>query len=279
MKEREPGHKWSGRTLSPTSSKNAALDIDYHLQSANRAFFANNFFFLSRNVSIKTKLKFFDAIVTPGACFGAGPRCIRTADMDKFDIHFRRMIRCVVGARGGICWQDPWHEILHIWNQRVREMVEVCHMKTWAETCASQQWKFASYIRSLPYERWVRRMLHWQPVGRGPVGRPAMNWTSKFEQFSRIKRWDDWKNVATDGDQWMMEMGRVCFTVFRTFRTGSRQKQGCLLGVGTTDSDGVPEQTWIRRVLDWHPQHGRLEQTLRTRDSLYIHHFARWQHF
>ena len=33
-------------------------------------------------------------------------------------------------------------EILHIWNQRVQEMVVVCHMKTWAESCASQHWKF-----------------------------------------------------------------------------------------------------------------------------------------
>ena len=189
--------------LSSAGSKNGALDIDYHLQSANLAFFANKSIFLSRNVSIRNKLKFFDAIVTPIACFGAGPRCIHAADMDKFDIHFRRLIRCVVGAPAGICWHDPWHEILHIWNQRVREMVEVCHMKTWAETCASQQWKFAGYIMSLPPERWVRRMLHWQPIGRGPVGRPAMNWTSKFEQFSRIKRWDDWKNVATDADRWM----------------------------------------------------------------------------
>ena len=79
-------------------------------------------------------------------------------------------------------------------------------MKTWAETCASQQWKFVRYIMSLPCERWVRRMLHWQPIGRGPVGRPAKNWTNKFEQFSLIKRWDDWKNVATDAGLWMMEM-------------------------------------------------------------------------
>ena len=206
VKEKESGHKWLGCMLSSAGSKSGALDIDYHLQSANRAFFANKSIFLSRNVSIRNKLKIFDAIVTPIACFGAGPRCIHAADMDKFDIHFRRMIRCVVGAPAGICWHDPWHEILHIWNQRVREMVEVCHMKTWAETCASQQWKFAGYIMSLPPERWVRRMLHWQPIGRGPVGRPAMNWTSKFEQFSRIKRWDDWKNVATDADHWMMEM-------------------------------------------------------------------------
>ena len=53
--------------------KNAILDIDYHLQSASRAFFANKWIFLSRNVSITNKLKFFNAIVTPIACFGAGP--------------------------------------------------------------------------------------------------------------------------------------------------------------------------------------------------------------
>ena len=54
-------------------------------------------------------------------------------------------------------------------------------------------------------ERWARRMLHWQPSGRGPLGRPAMNWTTKFEQGSRMKHWRDWKEVAADADRWMME--------------------------------------------------------------------------
>ena len=79
----------------------------------------------------------------------------RAADMDKFDVHFRRMIRCMVGAPGRICWHDPWYEILHIWNQRVREMVEVCHIKMWAETCASQQWKSVA-VNALP--------LVWTPM-------------------------------------------------------------------------------------------------------------------
>ena len=91
--------------------------------------------------------------------------------MAKLDINFRRVIRSVVGTPDGICSGDPWHEILHIWNQRVREVVGAYHMKTWAETCAS---KFACHIMNLPHERWARRMLHWQPSGRGPLGRPAM---------------------------------------------------------------------------------------------------------
>ena len=32
-----------------------------------------------------------------------------------------------------------------------------------------------------------------------------MNWTTKFEQFSRLKHWRDWKKVAADADRWMME--------------------------------------------------------------------------
>ena len=114
VKQRESGHKWLGCMLSAAGSKNAILDIDYHLQSASRAFFADKWSFLSRNVSIRNKLKFFDAIVIRIACFGAGPRCIHNTDMVKLDINFQRMLRCLVGAPSGICLGDPWHETLHI---------------------------------------------------------------------------------------------------------------------------------------------------------------------
>ena len=75
--------------------------------------------------------------------------------------NFRRMIRCVVSAPDGICWGDPWHEIVHIWIQRVREVVGACHTKTWAGTCASEHGKYACHTMNFPHERWVRRMLHW----------------------------------------------------------------------------------------------------------------------
>ena len=34
-----------------------------------------------------------------------------------------------------------------------------------------------------PPEGWVRRMLQWQPLGRGRVECLTMHWASKFEQF------------------------------------------------------------------------------------------------
>ena len=103
-----------------------------------------------------------------------------------YGLHFRRMIRCVVGAPGRICWHDPWYDILHIWNQRVREMVEVCHIKMWAETRTSQQWKsvalyhhwkLAGYIANLPPNRWAKRALEWQPRAKR-VGRRPNTWVT-----------------------------------------------------------------------------------------------------
>ena len=174
------------------------------------------------------------------ACAQNGPPC--GVQALTIDIHFRRMIRCMVGTPSAICWKDPWHEIMHIWNQRVREMVEASHIKTWAENCASQHWKFACYIMSLPHERWVCRMLEWQPFGRRLVGRPAMHWASKSKQFSRIKHWYDWKDVAANAERWMVEMDdfvKFCAQYpcsFHTcFRTGSRPKEGCLFGMRASD--------------------------------------------
>ena len=100
VKQTESGHKWLGCMLSAAGSKNSTLDIDYHLQSASRAFFANKWIFLSRNVSIRNKLKFFDA--TPIACFGTGPRCIWSNLISTFDVCSDVWLELQAGFAGGI---------------------------------------------------------------------------------------------------------------------------------------------------------------------------------
>ena len=117
-------HKWLGCMLSAIGSGNADADITYHLQAAARAFHSNKWMFLDRNVSIKSKLKLFEATVTPIACFAAGHRSIRQRDLHTLDVEFRRLVRSVVGPPSGVCWSSPWHEILHVWNARVQQILE-----------------------------------------------------------------------------------------------------------------------------------------------------------
>ena len=35
-----------------------------------------------------------------------------------------RLVRSVVGPPSGVCWSSPWHEILHVWNARVQQILE-----------------------------------------------------------------------------------------------------------------------------------------------------------
>ena len=94
------------------------------LQAAARVFHSNKWIFLEKNISINSKLKLFEATVTPIACFTAGHRSIRQHDFHILDVEFRRLVRSVVGNPSGVCWSSPWHEILHEWNARVQQILE-----------------------------------------------------------------------------------------------------------------------------------------------------------
>ena len=45
---------------------------------------------------------FFNAMVTPVACFGAARRKVYKQDLCKMDIVFRRLLRSIVGPPGDV---------------------------------------------------------------------------------------------------------------------------------------------------------------------------------
>ena len=76
---------------------NDRLDLEYHLQAASKTFFANKNILCNKAVSLVKRLQFFDKIVTPVACFAAGHRKFYKTDLETMDVHFRRLLRSVVG--------------------------------------------------------------------------------------------------------------------------------------------------------------------------------------
>ena len=110
------------------------------------------------------------------AVFAAGHRTMYKTDLRKFDVLFRKLLRSVVGPPAGMDWTRPWHEILHDWNGRVNEFVALHGIKLWSERCVQEYWELAHYISSLEDQRWVKRLMQWQPDGRGRGGRPACLW-------------------------------------------------------------------------------------------------------
>ena len=129
-------HKWFGCILFGNNSGSHRLDLEYHLQGASKTFFANRNIFCNKAVSLVKRLQFFDKIVTPVACFGH--RKIYKTDLETMDVHFRRLLRSVVGPPSQTNWLNPWHEILHGWNARVARYVQEARVLTWSQRSLQQ---------------------------------------------------------------------------------------------------------------------------------------------
>ena len=115
---------------------------------------------------MRDRVKYFDAMVTPVACFGAAHRRVYKQDLCRMDIVFRRLLRfffllrSIVGPPGDVDWTLPWHEILHHWNERVKFLTVRHGLQTRSVVCLGQYWKFANYVSTLQKKRWVVRALN-----------------------------------------------------------------------------------------------------------------------
>ena len=196
-------HKWLGCMLSMPTVIKKRHDVDQHLQAASKAFFCHRATLCDRNVSIGKRLRYFDAVISPVAVFAAGHRTMYKTDLRKFDVLFRKLLRSVVGPPAGMDWTRPWHEILHDWNGRANEFVALHGIKLWSERCVQQYWELAHEISSLEDQRWVKRLMQWQPDGPGRGGRPAHLWHTFLTDFCRWKGLRHWALEARNRQRWM----------------------------------------------------------------------------
>ena len=128
-------HKWLGCLLSTSNAGNREADLDFRLQATSKAFYANKLILCDKNVSLNSRIKFFDSVVTSVVRFGAGQRKLYKSELRKLDVHCRKLLRQVVRPPGSIDWTQPWHPILHQWNQRVVEQMQLNCFKLWSQRC------------------------------------------------------------------------------------------------------------------------------------------------
>ena len=151
--------------LTTAPVQTTTCDVECRLQAAARAFNANRWILCDSKVSIAQKLEYFDRVISPIACFAAGHRTIYRNDLRSMDVAYRRLLRSVVGPPRNMDWALPWHEILHIWNERVRAFTSQTGSKSWSEICLRHHWNLAQYFATLPGHRWIKRVFSLATTG------------------------------------------------------------------------------------------------------------------
>ena len=194
--------KWLGCMLTAYGSGQKSLDLQYHLQQAAKAYHANKWILEDRKVPISQRLRYFDSVVSSVACFAGGHRTMYQEHLQTLDIHFRKFCRSIVGPPPYIDWTLAWHEILHAWNERAAHFVRVAKIESWSRMCCGSYWKLASHVVQRPTHHWIRRVLHWQPVGQRRLGRPKLCWESKLEMYCRYQGLAHWEVAAQNCEVW-----------------------------------------------------------------------------
>ena len=150
--EHDSGQKWLCCILTAQGSKLHHVDARSHLQQASKAFLANRSILKDHQISIATRLKYFDKVVTTVACFAAGHRALYKNDLVNMDVSYRKLCRQIVGPPPRTNWSVEWHEILYRWNERVEHFAALAGVKSWSECACTHYWKFAA--------RYVAGLLH-----------------------------------------------------------------------------------------------------------------------
>ena len=137
-------------------------------------------------------------------------------DSETMDVHFRRLLRSVVGPPSHTNWLNPWHEILHGWNALVARHVQEARVLTCSQPSLQQCWHLCSYIAGLLNVRWVSRNLAWRPRNIGKRGAPFRMWHCAAETFCRWKGIADWQTAAMNGQQWYKYTSDFCSFIFHS---------------------------------------------------------------
>ena len=70
-------------------SGDPVADVEYHLQAASRAFWANKWVLCDKQIPIGLRIEYFDAVVTPVACYGPGHRKVYQCHLRMMDVTVR----------------------------------------------------------------------------------------------------------------------------------------------------------------------------------------------
>ena len=159
--------------------------------------------FVWQKCFLELSYQIFDSVVTSVVRFGAGQRKLYKSELRKLDVHCRKLLRQVVGPPGSIDWTQPWHSILHQWNQRVVEQMELngssfgqtgAYLNTGNLFSMSRSWMIGDGWNEHWHEswRWQARTIVWF------MGCPC----DKILQVA--EHWANGKLAAQDKALWLL---------------------------------------------------------------------------
>ena len=185
-------HEYLGRLLVGYLKKRSEVELAHRLQIAWGKFHTHKEILTNIHVSLKLRLKYFDAIISPAALFGLASLPLVASQIQRLNVVQRRMLRAVVGwvAVDGNDWQGTMRRM----NCKVNFALEKFPVCTWSDSFFKRKFRFAAHVACS--KNWCKFPALWDP---------SDDWQSNFTSCpGRTRgrpqqRWDDILNKFCEG--------------------------------------------------------------------------------
>ena len=204
--EAQSWHKYLGRYLPGECAFREVTEINHRIQCAWYKFGLHRRTLCNQKISVRLRLKLFDAIVTPTILFGLATLPLSSLSLQKIEMVQRKMQRKIVG------WvridNETWEETMHRMKYRVNRALQQYGVMPWKERIGKYLWKMILRIKSASNEAWIRQSSMWAPNETEDAlsdflphrcrGQPSLKWDSAVRRFCTMYLNGSWQNLSID---------------------------------------------------------------------------------
>jgi hypothetical protein len=206
----DEAERYLGRKL--CLNEHHAAELSHRFAAGWASFMKNKAALCNRSCSLRSRLRAFDAIVTPTVLYGASSWAMTTKMEQLLCSTRRRMLRYIVGVRRK--QDETWVEYIKRATHTSMSFATTCGVQSWIEIQRRKKWRIAGKAARCSEDRWCKRILNWQPWFRcnpkRDVGRPRTRWNDDIVSIAG----ESWTEAAADQAFW------------RTLEDGYLNKQG-----------------------------------------------------
>ena len=182
----DESHKYLGKQLSSSASSRASIEFSNRKRSAWASFHKHKSVLLDHSVSLRLRLKYFDACIGPAMLFGMSVLPMTKGRLQELDRIQRKMMRRIVGWRR--IEDEDWSITMKRMKTRLEWGQTLFYCEPWTIRFARIQWRYIQHLIGAYPLLWARIMCKFNIY---PTDDPQSEFLPHRYPGHPRMRWDD----------------------------------------------------------------------------------------
>ena len=166
-----------GKALSLTTVHET--ELAHRLRKGWAKFGMNKQMLLDKLIPLSSRLKFFDAVITPTVLYGCSSWTMTASRDQTLNSTQLKMIRQMLGRQR--LQQETYVEWIRRVTSEARRLMAAHGIANWTDLRKKRMIAWRVRLEGMAASRWSKRVFDWQPDGRRSRGHPVQRWKDEVE--------------------------------------------------------------------------------------------------